>query len=144
MKGPLEKKICQLVRSNKTQLRFPTEFYLSKGTKMIIGHGGDIELSSIQRAMKNTFLHKKSWQEEWLRFLRNFLAKRKMNIWPVCWSAKRLSLSMGEQALAEAVFKIWKSWMMKVPVFTKAPFSGRFGCLLAMQVPSALVFGRKR
>ena len=67
MKGTAwQKKILPIGRNAASSGGFPTEFCLILRTKMIIGHGIDIEeLSSIQRAYeKKCSLRKKSLDRE--------------------------------------------------------------------------------
>lgn len=66
MKGTAwQKKILPIGRNAASSVGFPTEFCLILRTKMIIGHGIDIEeLSSIQRAYEKMLASQKSLDRE--------------------------------------------------------------------------------
>ena len=130
MKGTAwQKKILPIGRNAASSVGFPTEFCLILRTKMIIGHGIDIEeLSSIQRAYEKhaRFAKKVLTEKEWLRF-EELSGRRKIEYLAGRWSAK------------EAFSKAWGTGIGKLsfqdlevlndergaPVFTKAPFSGK-------------------
>ena len=90
MKGTAwQKKILPIGRNAASSVGFPTEFCLILRTKMIIGHGIDIEeLSSIQRAYEKNarFAKKVLTEKEWLRF-EELSGKRKIEYLAGRWSA---------------------------------------------------------
>ncbi len=130
MKGTAwQKKILPIGRNAASSVGFPTEFCLILRTKMIIGHGIDIEeLSSIQRAYEKNarFAKKVLTEKEWLRF-EELSGKRKIEYLAGRWSAK------------EAFSKAWGTGIGKLsfqdleilnnergaPYFSKSPFSGK-------------------
>ena len=130
MKGTAwQKKILPIGRNAASSVGFPTEFCLILRTKMIIGHGIDIEeLSSIQRAYEKhaRFAKKVLTDKEWLRF-EELSGKRKIEYLAGRWSAKEaFSKAMGT-GIGKLSFQDLEILNNErgAPYFSKSPFSGK-------------------
>ena len=130
MKGTVwQKKMSPIGRNAASSVGFPAEFCLILRTKMIIGHGIDIEeLSSIQRAYEKMLASQKSLDREGMACFEELSGQGKIEYLAGRWSAKEAFPKHGGQELA---FSFQDLEVLDdergAPVFTKTPFLGRFG-----------------